>query len=281
MIRFGGPIFNGADNDPRSIAKACKAKGYTAAYVPHVELKDKERIREIKSAFEAENIMLAEVGYWDNIMDLDENARKNNISRLTDALYLAEEVGARCAVDIFGLYGTADTPKFVAENFSDGAFSDAVDIARQLIDTVKPKTAYFTYEIFPFNVVDCPESIEKLLKAVDREQFGVHLDLCNLINSPRAYFSSGDIVRDCVKRFGNKIVAAHVKDIKAKEPSMSVILEEVMPGTGGVDMHTFIREMHKLPQELPFMMEHLSSEAEYDRAAEYIRKCAKEENIII
>jgi len=294
MIRFGGPVFeanikaagagesHGVQGDPRAIAKAHKLKGYTAAYAPQVTLDEKEKIREIKKAFAAEDIIIAEVGYWENITDTDEAARKHNLNCLTNALYLAEELGARCAVDIFGSYvhGNGNS-KFVAKNFSEDAFNDAVDIARMLIDTVKPKTAYFAYELFPFNIVDCPEMIEKLICAVDRKQFGVHLDLVNLINCPRAYFSSGDIMRDCVKRFGDKIIAAHVKDVKLKEPAISVILEEVVPGTGGLDMNTFVREIHKLPQEIPFMMEHLSSEADYDRAAEYIRKCAAEENIII
>jgi len=294
MIRFGGPIFeentksagagesHGAHGDPRKLARAHKLKGYTAAYVPYVSLDDKEKIKEIREAFQAENIMLAEVGYWENITDTNETTRKHNLDCLTNALFLAEEVGARCAVDIFGSYvhGNGNS-RFVAKNFSDDAFADAVDIARMLIDTVKPKTAYFAYEIFPFNVVDCPEMLEKLIHAVDRKQFGVHLDLANLINCPRAYFSSGDIMRDCVKRFGDRIVAAHVKDIKLKEPAISVILEEVVAGTGGIDMHAFVREIHRLPQDVPFMMEHLANEAEYDTAAEYIRKCAKEENIII
>ena len=294
MIRFGGPIFeantkaaaagesHGAYGDPHIIAKAHKAKGYTAAYVPHVEPGDKEKIREIREAFKAENIMLAEVGFWDNITDTDEATRKRNLDFLTSALYLAEEVGAKCAVDIFGSYvhGNGNS-KFAAKNFSDEAFADAVDIARMIIDAVKPKSAFFAYEIFPFNVVDCPEMIEKLIYAVDRKQFGVHLDLANLINCPRAYFSSGDIIRDCTKRFGDRIVAAHVKDIKLKEPAISVILEEVIAGTGGIDMRAFAREIHKLPREIPFMMEHLASEAEYDIAAEYIRKCAKDENIFI
>ena len=294
MIRFGGPIFeksmkaagagesHGAHGDPWVIAKAHKLSGYTAAYVPQVALGEKEKIREIKKAFAAENIMLAEVGYWENVTDTDEATRKKNMECLTNALYLAEEVGARCAVDIFGSYAHGNgNSKFTAKNFSEDAFADAVDIARLLIDTVKPKTAHFAYEIFPFNVVDCPEMIEKLIKAVDRRQFGVHLDLVNLINCPRAYFSSGDIIRDCVKRFGDRIVAAHAKDIKLKEPAISVILEEVVAGTGGLDMHAFVREIHKLPQEIPFMMEHLAGEEEYGQAAAYIRKCAKEENIAI
>ena len=72
-----------------------------------------------------------------------------------------------------------------------------------------------------------------------------------------------------------------LKDIKLKEPAITVILEEVVAGTGGIDMHSFVREIHNLPQKIPFMMEHLSSEAAYDQAAAYIRKCAKEENIVI
>ena len=281
MIRFGGRVFTSAA-DPREIAKLHKSKGYTAANVPKTPLEDKEKIRAVREAFAAENIMLAEVGYWENLVDIDEAARKSNMENMTKALYLAEEVGARCAVDTFGSYVRGKgNQKFSGKNFSDDAFADAVDIARSLIDTVKPKTAYFTYEMFPFNVVDSPEMIEKLIRAVDREMFGVHLDLCNLINCPRAYFSSGDIMRDCVKRFGNKIVSAHVKDIKLREPAISVILEEVMPGEGGIDMHAYIREIHKLPFDIPFMMEHLQTEEEYDRAAAYIRKCAREENIII
>jgi len=280
MIRFGGPVFE-ANDDPRVTAKAYKNKGYTAAYVPPVELNDKHRIKEIKEAFKAENIILSEVGYWENIRDTNEEIRKKNMDNLVNALYLAEELGACCAVDIFGLYGTGSGPKFVAENFSDHAFAEAVDVARYIIDTVKPETAYFTYEIFPFNVVDSPESIDKMLKAVDRKQFGVHLDLCNLINSPRAFFASGDIMRDCTKRFGDKIVAAHAKDLKLHEPAMSVMIEEVIPGTGRIDIHTFLRELHKLPQDIPVMMEHLSTEEEYDTAAAHIRKCAKEEGIEI
>jgi len=280
MIRFGGPIFQ-AHDDPRKLAEAYKKKGYTAAYVPPVDLNDKHKIKEIREAFDAENIMLAEVGYWDNIADTDEAKRKHNIECLTNAMFLAEEIGACCAVDITGVYGTGSEPKFVAKNFSDEAFTDAVDTARKIIDTVKPKNAYFTYEIFAFTVVDSVEMIEKILKAVDREMFGVHLDLCNLINSPRTYFSSGDIMRDCVKKFGNKIAAAHAKDIKIQEPAMSVILEEVIPGTGGIDMHTFLRELHNLPHDIPVMMEHLSTEEEYDIGAAYIRKCAKEEGISI
>ena len=63
------------------------------------------------------------------------------------------------------------------------------------------------------------------------------------------------------------------------EPSISVILEEVVSGQGMIDMAAYIREIHKLEREIPFMMEHLSTEQEYDKAALYIREVAAGEGI--
>jgi len=196
---------------------------------------------------------------------------------MMEAMNLAEELGAVCAVDILGSYchGNGNS-QHRAENFSDEAFDAAVEIARYFIDAVKPKTSFFTYEIFPFDVVDTPENIERLVKAVDRRQFGVHLDLANLINSPRAYFRSGDIARECVHRFGDRIVSCHVKDIKLKEPSISVILEEVPLGRGNIDLKTFMRQIDGLSRPIPFMMEHLGGEAAYDAAAAIIRSTGRE-----
>ncbi|OGV71788.1 MAG: hypothetical protein A3K19_06765 [Lentisphaerae bacterium RIFOXYB12_FULL_65_16] len=268
--------------DPVALARAHKAKGYTAAYAPQVKLDDKDGIKAIRAAFAAEGVMIAEVGYWDNLVDTDPETRGRNRQCMLNAMTLAEELGAACAVDVFGSYCHGNgSSQHAARNFSAEAFDEAVEMARYFIDTVKPKHACFTYEIFPFNVVDSPASIAELIKAVDRKKFGVHLDLVNLINGPRAYWGSGDIMRECVRLFGGRIVAAHAKDVRLKEPAISVILDEVIPGQGKLDIATCVRELHKLPQAVPYMIEHLRSEEEYDQAAAHIRSVAAAEGIQI
>jgi sugar phosphate isomerase/epimerase len=294
MIRFGGPIFDSsntnaagageshgaATRDPVALAKAHRRKGFTAAYAPQVDLRDSAGIRAVRDAFAREEVLIAEVGYWDNLVDLDPASRTRNRQSMVEELALAEELGARCAVDIFGSYCSGNgNSQHAAKNFSDEAFDEAVTMARYFIDAVKPKTAFFAYEIFPFSVVDSVEEICRLLKAVDRKQFGVHLDPVNLINQPRAYWSSGKLIKECVRLFGDRIVAAHAKDIKMKEPAISVILEEVPAGQGNLDIATFLRELHQLPQTVPLMLEHLSSEQEYDLAADHYRTIAKQEGI--
>jgi len=285
MIRFGGPVFldeakaavagesqGAAWVDPERLAAKHREKGFTAAYAPQMDWRDKEMVRATREAFERENIMLAEVGYWENIMDTDMDTRDFHRGRTLDALYLAEELGARCAVNIWGSYchGNGNS-KHDARNFSGDAFAAAVDMARYFIDTVKPRTAFFAYEIFPFDIVDTVEHMQELVKAVDRKQFGVHLDLANLISDPYKYFYHTQILDEMIKTLGDKIVSTHVKDIKLKEPTISVILEEVPAGRGIIDFGAFAAAVNRLPRDTPFMMEHLSSEEEYDAAAAHIR----------
>lgn len=294
MIRFGGPVFltrderpagagesHGADAlDPVALARAHKEKGYRAAYAPRVSLEATDGLRAVRQAFADEDIMIAEVGYWENLVDTEPETRKAHRQKMRDALALADELGARCAVNILGSYchGNGNS-KHVARNFSGEAFDEAVEMARSFIDEVKPTTACFAYEIFPFDVVDSPQEIARMIKAVDRRMFGVHLDLVNLINCPRAYWNSGAIMEECVALFGDRIAAAHAKDIKMREPAISVILEEVRAGEGGLDIGAFVRGLQGLPQEVPLMLEHLSSEAEYDLAAAHYRKVARAEGI--
>jgi len=64
-----------------------------------------------------------------------------------------------------------------------------------------------------------------------------------------------------------------------KEPAISVILEEVVPGEGGLDVASFVRGLQGLPQEVPLMIEHLSGEVDYDRAAAHYRDVARGEGI--
>jgi sugar phosphate isomerase/epimerase len=290
MIKFGGPVFMGNEKaagagedhgaagiDPVLLARKHREKGFTAAYAPKIDPKDAALIKATREAFAKEKVIIAEAAYWENIMDTEAESRAFHRQKQLDALYLAEELGAVSSLNIFGSYchGNGNS-QHRAENFSGEAFDAAVEMARYFIDTVKPKTSYFCYEIFPFDIVDSPENIEKLIRAVDRKHFGAHIDLVNLINSPRAYFSSGEIIRDCVCRFGDRIVGCHVKDIKMKEPSISVILEEVVSGTGNLDLKAFMRQIEGLSRPIPFMMEHLKNEDEYDTAAANIRRTGKE-----
>ena len=102
-VRLGGPIFIKSD-DPRELAREHRRLGYSAAYCPDAKTSDTEKIRAIRDGFDAENVVIAEVGAWKNMLDPDAAARKANLDYVTERLALADAVGARCCVDIAGSY---------------------------------------------------------------------------------------------------------------------------------------------------------------------------------
>src|SRR5437016_5643627 len=102
-IRLGGPIFLKSD-DPVELAWEHRRLGYSAAYCPAAQVGDADRVRAIRTAFAAENVTIAEVGAWRNMLDPDPQKRTDNLRYVTERLALAEAVGARCCVDIAGSY---------------------------------------------------------------------------------------------------------------------------------------------------------------------------------
>ena len=296
MVKFGAPVFLDADQkaagagqshgvkdfDPELLARKHVEKGFSAAYAPHIDINDSDLIRRTREAFKKEGVVIGEVGYWENLLDTNEEGRKKSHEGMLHAFLLAEELGARCSVNVIG---SCCDGHFInandAKNFSEEIFTAAVDNARYFIDQVKPKTAFFTYEIYEFSNNDSPENLERLLKAVDRDQFGIHLDLTNMVNSARNYYGHLQLLDDAIRRVGNRIVCSHIKDVKMRDGVVSVILEEVMPGTGIIDIGAYLRAVDKLPQVVPMLIEHLNSEEEYDIAANYVRKCAKEVGVIL
>lgn len=79
--------------------------------------------------------------------------------------------------------------------------------------------------------------------------------------------------------FGDRIVSVQAKDVWLEEPSISVILREVRPGSGHLDYAAYLHALDGLRHEVPLMMEHLPSEQEYDLAADHIRAVAQREGI--
>ena len=291
MVRLGSVIMGDREGDAAvgaahgsavadvyDLARAHRERGLSAAYCPQVAVADHERIRDIREAFAGEGVLLAEVGGWRNMLHPDAAEATRERQRMAEYLAIADEVGALCAITCIGSPGGPGQGSHDAFNFTPEAFDAAVENARWLIDTVKPKRARFVYEIYPFSVADSPANIRRLLDAVDRPRFAAHMDLVNLVNCPRLYYDNASLARECVRLFGDRIVSAHAKDLAMQE-EVSVIMHEVCPGDGAIDYRTYLRVLHELPQVVPLMLEHLPTQSEYDRGADYIRGVAAAEEI--
>jgi len=157
-------------------------------------------------------------------------------------------------------------------------FDQIVAIVRDIIDTVKPTRSFYILETMPWMYPDSPNAYLRLIKAIDRKAFAVHLDPVNLVSSPQRYFSTGALIEECFAKLGPDIKACHAKDILLRE-NLTIHLDEVRPGLGNLDYRTFLRCLNRLDADVPLMLEHLPQEDEYRAAATYIRTVAAHEGI--
>ncbi len=274
-MRLGGPVFVDTD-DPTALAKAHTAEGFRAAYCPMVASQEPERIREIESAFDAEEVVIAEVGgAWGNMISPDLEKRQSQIGIVCERLAVADEVGALGCVNYAGTFDPASSTAPHSKNLTDECFDLIVEVVRQILDTVKPKRASFLLEMMPSVLPDSADSYAALLKAVDRPSFRVHLDPVNIITSPRRFFNNTNVIEECFEKLGHAIVSCHGKDI-VMYPTFTVEIQECRPGTGSLDYRTYLTELNRLPGDVPLMMEHLSGKEEYDLAKRYITGVASE-----
>lgn len=272
-IRFGGPIFS-KSNDPGELAREHRRLGYSAAYCPPVEINDRERIRAIEQAFARENVVIAEVGAWRNLLDPDPEKRRANLAYVTERLALADEVGARCAVDIAGSFNPDVWYGPHPKNFSREFFDATVDNCRRIIDAVKPRRAKFAIEMMGWAIPSGPDEYLQLIRAVDRKAFAVHIDVCNGINSPKRFYENAAFIRECFAKLGRWVVSCHAKDLEWVV-EMNVHFREVVPGRGQIDYGAYLQELARLPVDAPLMMEHLKTPEEYAEGARYIRSVAQ------
>ncbi len=267
-IRLGGPIFQ-APEDPEELARAHRDLGYRAAYCPGVALDDSERIRDLRQAFAKHDVVIAEVGRWVNLLDADPAKRAQNLQTVTDGLALADAIGARCCVDIAGSFNPTVWFGPDPKNLSREYFDAAVENARKIIDAVQPQQAKFCYEMMGWALPDTVDSYLEMIRAVDRDAFGVHLDPCNLINSPERFYRNTDLLNDCFDRLGPWIASCHAKDLRW-EIEMNVHFVEVPLGEGELDYKTYLQRVATLPRDVPLMMEHMAGEQEYTRSRDHL-----------
>lgn len=278
-MRLGGPILDlspaaAAAGDPADWVAAAKALGYRAVYCPLDQTAPDDVVRAYEQAATAADLVMAEVGAWSNPISPDDAERTAALRLCQERLALADRIGARCCVNISGSRSTLwDGPD--ADNLTPATFDLIVETTRAIIDAVRPVRAAYCLETMPWAYPDSVESYERLLDAIGRPAFAVHLDPVNLVSSPQRYYGNAALIRECFARLGPRVRSCHAKDI-ALATRLTTHLDEVRAGLGGLDYATFLRELDKLPADTPLMLEHLPAAADYDAAAAHIRGVAAE-----
>ncbi len=120
------------------------------------------------------------------MLDPNESLRRQNREHVAERLALADEVGALCCVNIAGSRNPTRWDGPHPDNLSQETFDLVAENTRYVLDAAKPRRARFALEMMPWALPDGPDECLRLLRAVERPMFAVHLDPVNIVNSPGA-----------------------------------------------------------------------------------------------
>lgn len=272
-MRFGGVIFKKWET-PEQWAQIALDAGYSAVYFP-VDYTAKDSLIDgyVKAA-KAADLVISEIGVWNNLLDRDPAKRSANFERAVHQLELADHVGANCCVNIAGSYSEQwDGPH--KDNLTRRAFDEIVQMTQDIIDRVKPRSTFYSLEPMPWMYPDSADSYVELIKAVDRKGFAAHLDPVNVISSPQLYYRSGEVIREWFDKLGPQIRSCHAKDIRLSG-KLTVHLDECRPGTGELDYETYLACMAQLQDDnVCLMLEHMTEEEDYILATRHLKGLAQ------
>ena len=147
----------------------------------------------------------------------------------------------------------------------------AVKMIRHIIDEARPVHTKFCIESMPWMIPSGPDEYLHLIEDVDRAEFGTHLDIVNMITTPRRYFFNNEFIHECFQKLHGTIVSCHLKDILLKQ-EYTFQLQECACGKGTLDINLYAQLATAENPRMPMIIEHLTTDEEYVDSVRYIRE---------
>ena len=256
---------------PEEWASKHKALGLESVVFP-VNCDDGEdTIMAYKKAADEAGLTIAEVGVWRNTLASDPDERRQWINYAIRQLRMADAIGAACCVNVVGTpYGPRWDGGY-RDNFSSELWDMAVGMIRQIIDAVRPAHTKFCIETMPWMIPSSPDEYLRLIEDVDCPEFGTHLDVVNMITTPRRYFFNDEFLEECFQKLHGTIVSCHLKDIMLKQ-EYTFQLQECACGEGTLDIERYAQLATAENPHMPMIIEHLTTDEEYVASVRYVQE---------
>ena len=244
--------------------------GCSAVVFPVQSNEPEQKIISYKEAAQKAGLSIAEVGIWRNALASDPGERKANMDYCVEQLRLADFLNARCAVNAAGAFGPVWDGGY-KENFSEEAWKQTVLMVQEIIDRADVKNTFFTLEPMPWMIPTGPKEYIKLIEAVDRDRFAVHMDIINMTSSADRYFHAEEFIDECADILGDRIRSCHIKDVHLNS-RYTLRLEECGPGDGEFPLRHYAEKMNEIDREMPVILEHLDKDEDYIKYMGYLKK---------
>ncbi len=240
------------------ICRRVRGHGFTGIFTrfrhndPHTTpIEQALRVREILAQ---ERVHLFQVtGYWQNLVNPDEERRREAVGTLQAALRLAGALGAR-AID------TGPGSMNEAGPWTPHPSNWVFDSRRQLVKSLReaaPVAQEFgvllSLEGHQLVTLESAEVMRDVIDEVDSPWVKCDFDSANWITL-KTVFNTGPALESMFDTLGDRIVSCHAKDIWI-ENRLCVHLQDGCPGKGLMDFGTLFRRMEDLSPDYPVIVE--------------------------
>ncbi len=183
--------------------------------------------------------------------------RRRGIDELITHMHATKALGARtCYVRPGGLNPRG--PWFPhPEHHLDATFDRALDSLRAAAGTAEELGVVLAFEGHVLSVIDRPERVAEILKAIDSPALTFNLDPVNFIGSIWDAWRADAVFDRLLAGARGRIMAAHWKDFTVRE-ELVLHIDEVTPGQGVVDHARWLRRFYAAQPQAWVLLEHLA-----------------------
>lgn len=208
----------------------------------------------VKGILQKRDIQVGILSCYINMIHPDKIVREAALTKFESYVRHARYFGATMVATETG--NVLPEIRYTKKNFTDEAFEEMVQVIQRLVKVGEQHQMLIGIEPGLNHPLYSLKRVEQLLQRIDSECLGIILDPTNLITS-ETYHRQVNLVEQAFERFGEKIVAFHLKDYHIQN-------NKIIPvnlGTGMVDYPAICRLIAKKKPGMFVVLEETKDQA--------------------
>lgn len=224
-----------------------------------------ENLQLIQDTFARYSIRPVALSGTFNMIDPDEDARKNACAQFSLQCRIARELGIPIVTLCTGSRHPQSKWKWHEENHSAAAWSALMRSTETILKYAQINGVCLGVEPEVNNIICSPEKAREYLDAVGSERLRIVMDGANLFRVEQLA-KMRETLQEAFVLLGRDIVLAHAKDITYKKG-----MEFVAPGKGVLDYKTYFALLKQYSYKGPVIM-HGLSEQQVPQSAQFLQR---------
>ena len=207
----------------------------------------------IKNNFNKNDIQIAIMGCYINLIHPDIVERKQSIERFKEHIRYARDFGCSIVGTETGSY-MADC-SYDTRNNSEEAFVQCIKSIKELVEEAEKFGVLVGIEAVTTHVINSPERVKRMIDLIESYNLQIIFDPVNLLDENN-YLKQNEIIERSLELFGDRIVLVHAKDFVIDDGKMV----RTAPGKGLFNYELLLKKLKYSKPYINVIMEELLEE---------------------